>query len=137
MWLFLWAVLVSAFFQAVFLPVHLGLLLVALVSLKREEEIWVWLFLAGLGFDLVVGLPVGFSSLLFLLTGLLVRLAVSAGYGGMVAGGVIFLGTLVTGFFASRTWPWRSALATVVLSLVVWVVARWWGVWQGTRKLQV
>lgn len=137
MWLFGLGILVSAFLQAVFLPLHAALLFVVLTNLRQEEESWGRLFLAGVVFDLIVGLPVGFSSLVFLLAGLLIRLVKETGYGSVVAGGVIFSGTLATGFFETRSWQWQPALVTVALGLVIWFLGRWWGWRQSAKRLQL
>jgi hypothetical protein len=137
MWLFVAAMVVSAFLQAALVPLHLALLSVIFLSLRQEEESWVWLFMAGLAFDLITDLPVGFSGVLFLLAGALVRRVRETGYESLVAGGVIVLGTLATGFLQTFTWQWQPALATLALALPIWLLGRWWGGWQTERRLQL
>jgi len=137
MWLFLLGILIATFLQAVFLPVQLVLLLVVFISFKSQAGAWTWLFLAGLIFDLIVGLPIGISSLLFLLVSLLIHLTRETSFISLVAMGLIFSGSLVISFLQTFTWHWQSALLTLGIGLAGWLLGRWWGLWPAAKRLQL
>lgn len=69
---FLSVVLLCSFFQATFLSLNLILLLVLILAFLRPTRQTFWLaFFSGLLLDLAKGMPLGFSSFLFLVFSLL------------------------------------------------------------------
>ncbi|OGD63976.1 hypothetical protein A2160_03290 [Candidatus Beckwithbacteria bacterium RBG_13_42_9] len=128
MWLLFLILIFFSFLQATFLPINLTLILVLIWSLSQKELPLFWIFLTGLAVDLVIGLPIGLSSLTLLLMVCLLNLLRDNWVFWPVTLLLIFSSTTLFWFLQTRGLQFMPGLWTTILSVIVWRIFLWLGI---------
>ena len=137
-----WLLLLVTFFsflQASFLSVNIVLLLIIGTSLNKPQGGEIWIFISGLIFDLINNLPLGLSSLIFIILTLIINLCQEAWYLWLVVIALILGASSLLFYFQTQTWQLQPALLTMTTGLGIWLLLKWSGIGftSEKRKLKV
>lgn len=134
MWIILALTLFFSLVQTSFFTLNFVFLLAVAVNQLKPDKAALPVFLMGIIFDLVAGLPLGLSSLVFLLTSLIFSAAKNTWFFWPALVLTVFLSAVFLSYFQILDWQVMPGILTMAAGLVLVLVLKWMGI--GFEKKQ-